>query len=69
MPRRVLEAFTEIDVREILSAVNVPTLILHRADERIARSRVRATWPSRFRRAGGSRALITELAGSPCLLG
>lgn len=37
MARRVLEALAEIDVRDILPAVNVPTLILHRTDERIAR--------------------------------
>lgn len=36
MARRVLEALAEIDVREILPAVNVPTLILHRTDERVA---------------------------------
>jgi pimeloyl-ACP methyl ester carboxylesterase len=36
MGRRVLEALTEIDVRDILPAVNVPTLILHRRDERVA---------------------------------
>jgi class 3 adenylate cyclase len=36
MAQRVLEALVEIDVRDILPAVNVPTLILHRTDERIA---------------------------------
>ena len=36
MARRVLEALAEIDVRDILPAVNVPTLILHRRDERVA---------------------------------
>src|SRR5919205_809046 len=36
MARRVLEALAEIDVREILDAVNVPTLILHRTGERVA---------------------------------
>ena len=36
MARRVLEALAELDVREILPAVNVPTLILHRTDERVA---------------------------------
>ena len=36
MARRVLEALGEIDARDILPAVNVPTLILHRTDERVA---------------------------------
>jgi class 3 adenylate cyclase len=36
MARRVLEALAEIDVRDILETVNVPTLILHRTDERVA---------------------------------
>jgi pimeloyl-ACP methyl ester carboxylesterase/class 3 adenylate cyclase len=36
MARRVLEALGEIDVRDILAAVNVPTLILHRTGERVA---------------------------------
>jgi pimeloyl-ACP methyl ester carboxylesterase len=36
MARRVLEALAAIDTREILPAVNVPTLILHRVDERVA---------------------------------
>jgi pimeloyl-ACP methyl ester carboxylesterase len=36
MARRVLEALAEMDVREILPTVNVPTLILHRVDERVA---------------------------------
>ncbi|HKP89327.1 MAG TPA: adenylate/guanylate cyclase domain-containing protein [Thermoleophilaceae bacterium] len=36
MARRVLEALAEIDVREILRAVNVPTLILHRTGEHVA---------------------------------
>lgn len=36
MARRVLEALAEIDVRGILSAVNVPTLIIHRTGDRVA---------------------------------
>lgn len=36
MARRVLEALWEIDVRDILPTVSVPTLIVHRRDERVA---------------------------------
>jgi pimeloyl-ACP methyl ester carboxylesterase len=36
MARRVLEALAEMDVREILHAVTVPTLVLHRVGERVA---------------------------------
>jgi pimeloyl-ACP methyl ester carboxylesterase len=36
MARRVLEALAQLDARDILPAVGVPTLILHRTDERVA---------------------------------
>jgi class 3 adenylate cyclase/alpha-beta hydrolase superfamily lysophospholipase len=36
MARRVLEALAAIDTRDILPAVNVATLVLHRVDERVA---------------------------------
>jgi len=36
MARAVVEAWAELDARPILEAVHVPTLILHRTDERIA---------------------------------
>jgi len=36
MARAVLQALSEIDVRSILDTVRVPTLILHRTDERVA---------------------------------
>ena len=36
MARAVLQALAELDVRPILETVRVPTLILHRTDERVA---------------------------------
>jgi pimeloyl-ACP methyl ester carboxylesterase len=59
----------EIDVRHVLPAVRVPTLILHGSADAIVPSRSPATWPCASRRLGLSRyrAWATSPSGSPPL--
>ncbi len=42
-----MDLYREIDVRSALPAIDVPTLILHRRDDRMIPLRRRATWRSR----------------------
>ena len=41
-----MDLYREIDVRGVLPAIDVPTLVLHRRDDRMSRSARAATWPS-----------------------
>jgi class 3 adenylate cyclase len=51
MIQRLMRASIDVDVRDVLSAVRVPTLVTHRTDDRM-------------RRVGGGRHLAAEIAGS-----
>jgi class 3 adenylate cyclase len=51
MVRRLLTTSLEVDVRDVLPAVRVPTLVTHRSDDRM-------------RRVGGGRQLASEIAGA-----
>jgi class 3 adenylate cyclase len=51
MVRRLMQASMDVDVREVLSAVRVPTLVTHRSEDRM-------------RRVGGGRHLAAEIAGA-----